>query len=155
MYKVVAFALLATVTGATMANDRGVRIDVGKDFSEQRALILKELGDGETYSEISTDDRRKVEAALARISATLDRAGGADELGESQKVEVFNDQELVNNILTRAGEDSRLVCKRVRKTGSHMTSNQCMTVAARKRAMEHAQDQLRRTPTHSLPQEGL
>src|SRR3546814_1768255 len=48
-----------------------------------------------------------------------------------------------------------LVCKRVKKTGSHMSSNQCMTVAARDRAREHAQDTLRSTPPRSLPREGM
>lgn len=155
MYRGMTLALLLLVAGGAMANNGVTQVRVGEDFPAQRAQILQALDDGKTYSEISSDDRRKVEAALARISAALDGAGGANELGESQKVEVFNDQELVNNILTRAGDDSRLVCKRVKKTGSHMTSNQCMTVAARKRAMEHAQEELRRTPSHSLRQEGL
>src|SRR3546814_1028880 len=93
--------------------------------------------------------------ALARISATLEQSGGVARLGEEQKVAVFNDQELINNILTEAGENSRLVCKRVKRTGSHMSSNQCMTVAARDRAREHAQEQIRNTPPRSLPREGM
>ncbi len=155
MYRGLTLAALVLVAGSVLANDRGTRVDVGEGFAAQRTQILQELGDGETYSEIGPQDREKVQAALARIMTALDRAGGVDQLNDAGKLAVFNDQELVNNILTRAGDDSRLVCKRVRKTGSHMTSNQCMTVAARKRATEHAQDTLRHTPPHQLLKEGM
>lgn len=150
MYRGMTLALLVLIAGSTMASERGTRVDVEEQFAAQRAQILEELGDGETYSEISNADRGKVNAALARISAALDHSGGVAQLGEQQKVDVFNDQELINNILTEAGENSRLICKRVKKTGSHMTSNQCMTVGARNRAAEHAQDELRRTPPRQL-----
>lgn len=155
MYRGMTLALLVLIAGTTMASERGTRVDVDEQFAAQRAQILEELGDGETYSEIKPAEREKVKSALARISAALAQSGGAAELGEEQKVAVFNDQELVNNILTAAGENSRLVCKRVKKTGSHMSSNQCMTVAARDRAREHAQEQLRNTPPHQLKDPGL
>ncbi|MFC3716769.1 hypothetical protein ACFONC_11470 [Luteimonas soli] len=148
-------ALLVLIAGTTMASERGTRVDVEEQFAEQRAQILEELGDGETFSEIENADREKVKSALARISTALDQSGGVAQLSEEQKVAVFNDQELVNNILTEAGENSRLVCKRVKKTGSHMSSNQCMTVAARNRARENAQDQLRSTPPRQLLKEGM
>jgi hypothetical protein len=148
-------ALLVLIAGTTMASERGTRVDVEEQFATQRTQILEELGDGETYSEIQAADREKVKSALARISAALAKSGGVAQLGEEQKVAVFNDQELVNNILTEAGENSRLVCKRVKKTGSHMASNQCMTVAARNRAREHAQEQLRSTPPQQLLKEGM
>jgi hypothetical protein len=155
MYKGVVLAAFMLVAGSAAAADTGARVDVDDGFMAQRDTILKELGDGKTYSEIDSADREKVKAALARIATVLDQSDGVDQLKEQQKVEVFNDQELVNSILTKAGEDSRLVCKRVRKTGSHMTSNQCMTVAARNRAMEHAQEELRRTPAQQLRKEGF
>src|SRR3546814_12843539 len=79
----------------------------------------------------------------------------SDVCSSDLKVAVFTDQELINNILTEAGENSRLVCKRVKRTGSHMSSNQCMTVAARDRAREHAQEQLRHHTPRSLPRAGL
>ncbi|MDN5781732.1 MAG: hypothetical protein L0H23_06885 [Luteimonas sp.] len=150
MNRSMTLALLVLFAGATMANERGTRVNVDEAFAAQRTQILEELGDGETYSEIKPADREKVQAALARISGALDQSGGVAQLDEQQKVSVFNDQELVNNILTEAGENSRLVCKRVKKTGSHMSSNQCMTVGARNRAAEHAQDELRRTPPRQL-----
>src|SRR3546814_12987339 len=91
------------------------------------------MDDG-TYGEVSPTDRREVLAALARIRTALGPSGDASRLNERRKLRVFHDQELINNILTSADADSRLVCRREKKTGTQMASNQCMTVAERKRA---------------------
>jgi hypothetical protein len=155
MFRWILIAACMLAAGNAAAGDTGTRVDVDNGFAAQRDGILKELGDGKTYSEIEATDREKVKAALARIATVLDQAGGVEQLKEQQKLEVFNDQELVNNILTKAGEDSRLVCKRTKKTGSHMSSNQCMTVAARNRAAEESQDMLRRSPPRQMPKEGF
>jgi hypothetical protein len=59
-------------------------------------------------------------------------------------VRVFNDQEVVNTLLTQARADSRLVCDRSRPTGSHRRQTKCQTVAERRRRMESDQDHLQR-----------
>ncbi|UWX04859.1 hypothetical protein H1235_14370 [Pseudoxanthomonas sp. NC8] len=66
----------------------------------QRDAIVSALGDGKTYSEISANDRQKVTASLGRISSLLGGAGSVDQLAEATKVEVFNEQELINTVLT-------------------------------------------------------
>ncbi|KAF1713095.1 hypothetical protein CSC73_00780 [Pseudoxanthomonas sacheonensis] len=118
-------------------------------FADQSARIIEQLADGETYSEISAENRAKVRDALNRIDSQLQAAGGVEGLTAQQKAEVFNDQELINTLLTKAGEDSRLVCSREKKVGSHRQTTQCMTVAERKRAHEDAQSAIRniRVPT--------
>ncbi|HUH90339.1 MAG TPA: hypothetical protein VLZ76_06750, partial [Lysobacter sp.] len=42
----------------------------------------------------------------------------------------------LNQILARAADDSRLVCRRERPTGSKMPVNLCKTVAERRRVRE-------------------
>lgn len=70
----------------------------------------------ETCREIDEEDRATVRAALQRILTALATAGDSvDNLPQAQKAAVFNDQELANNILTKAGEDSRLICRQKRK----------------------------------------
>ncbi|RYG13861.1 MAG: hypothetical protein EON92_04165 [Burkholderiales bacterium] len=112
-------------------------------FTEQRTRILGQLADGETYSEISSADRARVKEALHRIDSRLESAGGVDRLTAQQKSDVFNDQEVVNTLLTQASDDSRLVCRREKKVGSHRTITECMTVAQRQRAYENAQKTMR------------
>lgn len=50
--------------------------------------------------------------------------------------EVFNDQERINTLLTRAHEDSRQICQHTRSTGSNMPKSRCLTVAERRRIEE-------------------
>ncbi len=129
-------------------------VDVSSAFEQQKKAIEIDLADGETYSEISSKDRDLVKTALQRISNALASAGGVDALLDGKKAEVFNDQELVNNILTNAGEDSRLVCTREKKVGSHRTTTRCETVAQRRRAAEESQKAMRENQRVMMPRPG-
>ena len=150
MYRFILMALLVMSAGTAAAADRDTRVDVNGEFAAQQQKIMTALGDGESYSEISNADKEKVIGALSRIGTALQQGGGIEGLTKDQKVAAFNDQELANAILTKAGEDSRLVCKREKKTGSHMTTTQCLTVAERNRAREHAQQELGKMPPHQM-----
>jgi hypothetical protein len=141
---------MLVASGAMAADGKG-NPDAGpSEFEAQMNSIQEALDDGGTYGEISATERREVLAALARIRTALGPSGDASQLTERQKLRVFNDQELINNILTSADEDSRLVCRREKKTGTHLASNQCLTVAERQRAADHARDTLLGTPPHAL-----
>ena len=110
-------------------------------FAEQREAIERDLA-GDRYAEISRSDRAAVREALGRIGQALEGKDSLDLLAEEERVAVFNDQELVNTTLTRAADDSRLVCRREKKVGTHFKSNVCMTVAERRRAQESARERL-------------
>ena len=118
------------------------QLNVSVPFEKQKEKILADLAEGKAYAEISQTDRIEVRNALNRIGDSLQRAGGVDQLSSDDKVRVINDQELVNTILTRAGEDSRLVCTREKKVGSHRATTQCHTVAQRRRMREESQQEL-------------
>ena len=151
MYRLVAVVLLVALSPLAHASisqsgpaKQKAELDVKKNtFAEQRARIIDQLADGETYSEISSENRSKVKDALNRIDGQLQSAGGVEALSAQQKADVFNDQELVNTLLTEASEDSRLVCTREKRVGSHRQTTQCMTVAARNRARNDAQSAVR------------
>ena len=68
---------------------------------------------------------------MTRIERTIETRGST-ELSADEQVTVFNDQEVVNTVLTSAKDDSRMVCQRVRAVGSNMVTSQCMTVAQRR-----------------------
>ena len=136
-------ALLLVLPAVALAADAPVAVDEGS-FQAQRQKIEKDLADGETYAEISADDKAAVQQALARMADRLSRAGSVDALPADDKVALFNDQEKVNTILTQAGEDSRMVCERIQKTGSHRRENRCETVAERRRRRDNDQEVLQR-----------
>src|SRR3546814_6502964 len=99
-----------------MAEDRQADSGAGPSEFEARMISIREAMDDGTYGKVSPTDRREVLAALARIRTALGPSGDASRLNERRKLRVFNDQELINNILTSADEDSRLVCRREEKT---------------------------------------
>jgi hypothetical protein len=112
-------------------------------FPSAKAQIVKDLKDGKTYAELTRTQREEVLAALDRIEAILDGTAEVSELDDKDKVQLINDQEFVNTTLTQAAEDSRLVCKSVRKTGSHRLTPSCRTVAEIRRERESSQEALR------------
>ncbi|HEX7803244.1 MAG TPA: hypothetical protein VF471_10880 [Pseudoxanthomonas sp.] len=144
--------LLALAGGPAFAATTRASVDVaGGAFAEQRKAIEADLADGETYSEISTEDRATVNQALDRIAGLFQTYGSVERLSWADRTQMFNDQEQINNILTKAGEDSRLVCRREKKVGSHRVTSQCSTVANRRRAMEDSQNVLRDNRRIILP----
>jgi len=119
-------------------------------FAEQKARIEAALADGKSYAEIDSMQRKEVTGALNRIARLLESAGSADGLNKRQKIRIFNDQELINTILTRAGEDSQLICRRDKPVGSHFATDVCETVAERRRLREASQQVKRNFATNPL-----
>lgn len=155
MYKMLIAIVFFLAAGLASAKDAPL-VDAkdGVSFAEQRERVLEQLADGETYAEISLEDRNKVTTALDRMLATLDGGGSATTtlLSADKRLQLLNDQELVNNILTQAGEDSRMVCRREAPVGTRMARSQCLTVAERRRRREEAQ---RNLDTQSRGMEGV
>ena len=111
-------------------------------FEAQREAIIEGIR-GKTYRELSDEDRQSVLEALARMEDRLAGVDRIEQLDKRDQTAVFNDQELVNTLLTKAAADSRLVCKRERFVGSNRTTNVCITVGERQRLAEAAQEQMR------------
>lgn len=76
--------------------------------------------------------------------------GGIQSMSQERRVAVFNDQELVNGLLTRAREDSRLVCRREKTVGSNLPVSVCHTVAERRRQSDDSRDHLVRAQAGQL-----
>lgn len=156
MYRFAFFILLSLAASTAFAATKksAAAIDLNASFAQQKAQIERELGDGETYVEISSKDRATVRDALERIASKLDKAGGVEGLSGQQKADVFNDQEKVNTILTKASEDSRQVCSREKKVGSHRTTTQCTTVGQKRRDSEESLKAVRDSMGIKLPPAG-
>lgn len=137
MYRITMIALLLGLAGAAAAKPEKpvVQMDRQSPVAEQVRQVEKALDDGD-YSEISADDRREVRQALARITALMGERQNLQELPPQVQGEVFNDQERINTLLTRAHDDSRQVCQYTRTTGSNMPKSRCLTVAERRRIAE-------------------
>jgi len=149
------FSLLCCLAGTALADKEGHK-DVAFDpaaFGEQKAQLERALN-SKTYYEISDKNKEEVLKALGRMERHLEGISAISELRPDARVAVFNDQELINNLLTEAAEDSRLVCKREKKLGSNMPVNTCMTVAQRREAQEQARETMRAANRRALTQPG-
>ncbi|HDS1532778.1 hypothetical protein ACVMVB_16205 [Stenotrophomonas maltophilia] len=137
MYRITMIALLLGLAGSAAAKPETsvVQMDRQSPVAEQVRQVEKALDDGD-YSEISADDRSEVRQALARITARMGAHQSLQELPPQVQGEVFNDQERINTLLTRAHEDSRQICQHTRSTGSNMPKSRCLTVAERRRIEE-------------------
>lgn len=146
-----AVLIIAMWSSAALAGSESA-VALGRaDFESQRQAVLRELGPNGRYAEIEPEARQQVQAALERIRQAMVQAGSVEALSEDDRVAVFNDQELVNTLLTRAAADSRLVCRREVKLGSHRKESRCMTVAERRRAAAEAQEALQQSRRGVMP----
>lgn len=114
------------------------------EFMAQRQKIEAELSDGKTYNEITPEQRREVRESLSIMANRFQGKTSTAELSQDERVEVYNLQQRVNSILTQARDDSRLVCERTQRTGSHRVTTNCMSVAERRRERESSQELVRR-----------
>ncbi|MGO3126535.1 MAG: hypothetical protein ACTIJY_00535 [Luteimonas sp.] len=130
--------------GDAFAPEKG--LDLSGVFDVQRTHIIRALADGDTYNEIAAQDSQIVQSSLNRIAGLLNGVRNVDELPESAKVQVYNEQERINSLLVPAYANSRVICRREKPTGSNRPINICLTVAERRRAREGAEDFLRYNP---------
>jgi hypothetical protein len=140
---VMASLLAFAAADSSAAADQPVEIDVDA-FETTHANIKRALDDRSAYSELSGTQRRDVLEALERMQRILAQADSVSQLDEEAKVKLFNDQEVVNTLLTQAAADSRLVCRQHGKTGSHRKTTKCRTVAEIRRERETSQEAARR-----------
>lgn len=116
-----------------------------QDFQVRRAQIESDLAGGEKYSEITDAQRQDVRNALAIIADKLGDKASTAELATNDRAEVLQAQQKLNTVLADAAKESRVVCTRVQAVGSHLSTNKCMTVAARRRASEENASTLNRS----------
>jgi len=121
------------------------------EFPARRAQIEKALSDPDRYSELTRTQREELIQALDRMEKTLAGTDSVANLDEGTKVQLINDQERVNTMLTKGAEESRLVCRSEVATGSHRKKTTCQTVAQIRRARDQSQHQLRQTQRSRLP----
>ncbi len=141
-------ALLILCVGPVAAkkdSDEIANVETGKSqFLKQAKQIRKDLARSDKYQELKQSDRGKVASALDRMEKTLEPVASFEELNDVQRTRLFNDQELVNALLVEAREDSRMVCRRVKRVGSHMSQAVCETVAERRRRIAAESSELER-----------
>lgn len=120
-----------------------VQLNVRVPVKEQLASVERALY-SEHYSEISMEDKSKVSAAINRIRTRIGNYETVEQTTPQAQTDIYNDQAVVNTILSQAHADSRMVCRRERPTGSNRPERVCLTVAQRKQMREDSKEGLRK-----------
>jgi hypothetical protein len=128
-----ALAMIASM--GLMANET-TKLSAFEQFEAQKQVILKDIKDDTVYAEISYNDTKLVRDALDRMSVALGGVSGLGEMTEEQRGDLYNDQNLVNTILTMAENDSRQVCRRRGRLGTNFKVTTCETVKERRERQE-------------------
>ena len=119
----IALAACFALASAVRADQNSAQVTMSKaDFDVVKSRMIGQL-DSDRYSEITPQDKASVIGALDRIDQRL----GKPSLGEKDRLDIINDQELINQITTHAKAESRMYCEREMLTGSHITKVACMT----------------------------
>ena len=129
------------------------------DFTAVMAAVHQQMQSGGRYEFVSKTDREKLDAHFADMQSLFDRYGTVEQMDQQGKVQLFNDQEAVNAILTH-NDDNRRVCESVAPIGSHIPRTTCRTYREvnmeRRNAQQFQQQQLQvnQSSGRSLPSAG-
>lgn len=125
--------IVAASTGSEEAGESLMSLEA---FQERRAVIEENFADGGAYMEISRTDRRAVVSSLDLMESLMARYDGIERMNQEARIQLFNEQEIVNEILTTAARDSRLRCERRGRVGTRFKTTVCETYAERRQRME-------------------
>lgn len=125
-----------------------VKAENKDDFTAVVAAVHQQMQSGGRYEFVDQAERGKVDASFADMQLLFDKYGTVAQMDQNDKVQLFNDQEAVNAILTRR-DDKRLVCESVSPVGSHIPRTTCRTyreIELERRNTQNFQQQMLQTP---------
>ncbi len=123
-------SIVAGANGVAQTNIEAIR----EQQQQIRLGVQERKGD---YKDMSEADRSKILAEQAKVERLTQGKTSTSDLDERSRMELFNSLETIKAIVTSA-EDDRMVCERVKRTGSNRPERVCKTVAQRRAEREDA-----------------
>ncbi|MEO8809279.1 MAG: hypothetical protein ABI386_03435 [Rhodanobacter sp.] len=116
------------------------------DFAAVVSAVHKQMGPGGHWEFVNPEERQDINGTFSDMQALFNKYGSVDEMDKASKVQLFADQEHINDILTR--RDSRkLVCKSENPIGSNIPKRTCRTYGAIERDRDNAQQFMQHNAT--------
>ena len=140
----VASALVVVAFSATAKenyHEKTFNADTPEKFQAVAEDVRKEMEPGGRYEYVKPKERDTIERSLADMEALFTATGGVENMKQDDKVKLFNDQEVVNSILTRRDKD-RVICEDKPKLGSHVRSTGCHTYGQEEDARRGSKEQM-------------
>ncbi|MBB6186525.1 hypothetical protein [Rhodanobacter sp. MP7CTX1] len=115
-----------------------VKAENKDDFTAVVAAIHQQMQPGGHYEFTSKKDRAAVDTQFGEMQSLFDKYGTVDQMDQASKVQLFNDQQAVNAILTHNSSD-RLVCEHIAPLGSNIPKTVCKTYGEIQREQRDSQ----------------
>lgn len=140
-----AFALVLTALQPAGAkenyHEKGVNAETKETFAEISQNVRREMDTGGKYEFVPPDERTKIDKTFDDMTALFDQYGTVSAMNQDAKVKLFNDQEVVNSILTKRDRD-RVICTSKAPVGSHIRQTTCHTYAQEVQAHQETRKQM-------------
>ena len=121
--------------------EKAFNADSRDKFEAVAADVRRQMENGGRYQYVKPEERAKVDAALAEMTAIFAANDSVASMPEPTKIRLFNDQEVVNSILTQR-DSERVICKKEAPVGSHIPITSCHTYAQEVEAREGTKKQM-------------
>jgi hypothetical protein len=136
-------ALVAVYAADAKENyhEKTINADTKDKFVEIAADVRQEMEGGGRYEYVKPDERKTIDQKLTEMETLFDENGTVQSMKQDTKIKLFNDQEVVNSILTHRDRD-RVICKNEAPVGSHIPVTSCHTYGQEEEAREGTHNQL-------------
>lgn len=157
--RIVIAAAIAMVAAFDLASakenykESAFNADTSDKFESVSSNVRKELEKGGRYEYVKPEERRQIEQKLTDMAAAFNESGSVETMKEDTKIRLFNDQEVVNSILTKRDKD-RVICKKQAPVGSHIPVTSCHTYGQEedaRRGSRNQMDKWKQAPCMSAP----
>jgi hypothetical protein len=103
-----------------------VKADNKDDFTTVVAAVHQQMQPGGHYEFTSKKDREAIDTQFSGMQSLFDKYGTVAQMDQPSKVQLFNEQEAVNALLTH-NDSNRLVCEHIAPLGSNIPKTICRT----------------------------
>jgi hypothetical protein len=134
MRKIGKIALFAIVLAATCAaakenyKEPSFNADTRESFATVSAGVREQIKPGGRYEYVNDKERFTINQKLDDMSALFASHESVATMSPENKIELYNDQESINSILTKR-DGERVICKKEVPIGSHIPVTSCHTYA--------------------------
>lgn len=122
-----------------------VKADSKENLEAVMAAIHQQMLPGGRWQFVDKNQRTTIDSRFADMQLLFDRYGSMAQMNEEAKLQLFNDQEAINGILTQRDGD-RLICTQEIPVGSHLPVKTCRTYGQMERERQNTrrffQDQM-------------
>jgi hypothetical protein len=118
-----------------------VKADNKDDFAAVVAAVHQQMLPGGHYEFTSKKDRADIDTQFSAMQTLFDKYGTVAQMDQNSKVQLFNEQQTVNALLTHNNSD-RLICEHVAPLGSNIPKTICRTYGEVQREQRDSQHYL-------------